>query len=135
MTCAKDANSRIKIGRNHRVTEQAKKLINLVYCHAEPWNLAWKKAGYTSQYSKARVQEVFDRKLCAEYIKQLQGDETARLQASKQMLIEELVTRLKESKNLEAVQIVRTLNSMLGYDEPEKVNSKVEIIWKGINEQ
>ena len=125
--------SKKKAGRNQQVTKQAKKLIDLVYCKGQPLNLAWKET-YNCQYSKKRAEEVFNRPLCAEYIKSLQGDEVARMQASKTFLIEELVTRLKNAKDADANQMIRTLNTMLGYSEPEKVESKIQIIWKGLGE-
>lgn len=117
-----------------RVTVKAKKLIDLIYAKGTPKNLAWKEAGYTSAFTNERVDEVLNRPLCKEYIKKLQNDDISKLQASKSLLIEELMKRLSGAKDSDAVNIVKTLNVMLGYDEPEITESTLEIIWKDLND-
>jgi hypothetical protein len=115
------------------LTDKAKAFVDLVYLDNQPYNLAYKKAGYTSSYTLERAKAILNTKASKEYILTLECDESLKVHATKGFLIKCLVDRLEKAKDSDAVNIIKTLNVMLGYtNDSDEVNvsNKIEIVWQ-----
>ncbi len=115
------------------LTPMAKEFIDAIYLEGLPYNIAYKQAGYKSPYHLKRAQEILAVPAAVEYANRLQNDDTAKLQASKTYLVKNLVDRLEKCKDSDAVNIIKQISQMLGYqvqkDDEVQVNNKLEIIW------
>lgn len=124
-----------KIGRPKGVsalTPMSKTFLEGVYIEGLPYNLAYKNAGYKAPYSLNRANDIINTPASQEYIKNLESDENLKLHATKSFLIKNLVDRLNNAKDSDAVAICRQISQMLGYSAPDneiKVDNKIEIIW------
>lgn len=115
------------------LTPTAKSFIDAIYIEGLPYNLAYKQAGYKSAYHLKRAQEILATPAAKEYADKLQNDDTAKLQASKSYLVKNLVDRLDKAKDSDAVQIIRQISQMLGYQiqkDDVEVNNKIQIVWQ-----
>lgn len=115
------------------LTELARKFIDNVHLQGMDYSSAYKAAGYKSPYNIKRANAILDLPAAKEYVDKLTNDDDIKKKASKSFLIQKLIDRMNKAKDSDLVQIVRTINSMLGYsatDNEIKVDNKIEIVWQ-----
>jgi len=118
------------------ITKQQKQLVDLIYCRGIPQQLAWKQT-FKSPYTQKNCESMLNKKGVLEYIAVLQGDATERIKISRDILVDELRSRLRNANDGDAVRIVQTISKMLGLDAPEQIEAKVtklEVVWVALGD-
>lgn len=134
---SKVSNFNGKVGRPKGpspLTELARKFIDNVHLQGMDYSSAYKAAGYKSPYNIKRANAILDLPAAKEYVDKLTNDDDIKKKASKSFLIQTLIDRMNKAKDSDLVNIVRTINSMLGYgnasDVDVKVSPQIEIVWQ-----
>ena len=94
---------------------------------------AWKVANYKVQWSMWNFELVWNRPIVQAYVKELESNTDVYKSVAKENLIKELQTRLATATNNDAVNIVKTLSKLLGYDAPEQKETNFNIKWEGLD--
>ena len=120
--------------RLRSLTTQQKKLIEAIYAKGMAENMAWKEC-YGTPYTRMKCAKLLSKDSSVQYIQRIQNSDNSELEISKDSLVKELLKRLPSSNDKDAVQIVRTLSTMLGYFAPDQqeINNHIEIVWQSLN--
>lgn len=118
--------------KNVKLRKKTRKLIDMIVLQEMSPIDAWAAAGY-AQYNRWKFQKVWEQPNVQLYLQKLKAKEETYENIDKETLINELRNRLPTASNNDAVNIVKTLSKLLGYDTAEEQDRTFSISWEGVD--